>query len=53
MAQPQAKPHVGPNEYLLWEAEQTERREYLQGEVFAMAGGEDRHASAAAPTWPM
>ena len=30
-------------EYLAWEAGQLERHEYLDGEVFAMAGAEDRH----------
>lgn len=47
MALPQPQPSFSPDDYLLWEAEQTERHEYVQGEVFAMAGGEDRHASAA------
>lgn len=30
-------------EYLDWEARQTQRHEYLAGEVYAMAGAEDRH----------
>jgi Uma2 family endonuclease len=30
-------------DYLLWEAEQTEKHEYLNGEVFAMAGAADGH----------
>lgn len=34
-------------DYLTWEAAQTERHEYLNGEVFAMAGAEDRHVTAA------
>lgn len=46
MALPQPTPTFGPDDYLAWEASQTERHEYVQGEVFAMAGGEDRHASA-------
>ena len=31
--------------YLAWEREQTERHEYLHGEVFAMSGGSPRHAA--------
>jgi len=31
--------------YLAWEAAQNERHEYLDGEVFAMAGAEDRHVT--------
>jgi Uma2 family endonuclease len=30
-------------DYLAWEAEQPVRHEFLDGEVFAMAGAEDRH----------
>ena len=33
-------------EYFAWEAEQTERHDYYQGEVFAMAGGSDAHNTA-------
>ncbi|MDB5930623.1 MAG: hypothetical protein JWR60_2330 [Polaromonas sp.] len=32
-------------DYLAWEAAQPERHEYLGGEVFAMAGAEDRHVT--------
>jgi len=32
-------------DYLAWEAEQVERHEFLDGEVFAMAGAEDRHVT--------
>jgi Uma2 family endonuclease len=32
-------------EYLAWEAAQAERHEFLSGEVFAMAGAEDRHVT--------
>ena len=32
-------------EYLTWEAGQGERHEYIDGEVFAMAGAEDRHVT--------
>jgi Uma2 family endonuclease len=33
------------DEYLAWEREQPERHEYLDGEVFSMAGGSPRHAA--------
>ena len=32
-------------EYLLWEADQPERHEFIDGETFAMAGAEDRHVT--------
>ena len=32
-------------DYLAWEAEQLERHDFLDGEVFAMAGAEDRHVT--------
>jgi Uma2 family endonuclease len=32
-----------PDEFLAWEAGQTERHDFVDGEVFAMAGAEDRH----------
>lgn len=32
-------------DYLAWEPEQLDRHEYLDGEVFAMAGAEDRHVT--------
>lgn len=34
-------------EYLAWEETQEQRHEYLHGEVFAMAGAEDRHVTVA------
>ena len=34
-------------DYLAWEAAQPERHEYINGEVFAMAGAEDRHVTVA------
>lgn len=46
MGLPLEKPGFTAEDYLAWEAEQTQRHEYVRGEVFAMAGGEDRHASA-------
>ena len=46
MALPQVKlPAFSGEDYLVWEAQQTERSEYVRGEVFAMAGGEDRHST--------
>ncbi|XAH25803.1 Uma2 family endonuclease [Xylophilus sp. GW821-FHT01B05] len=47
MAHPVPKKPFSPADYLSWEAEQPERHEYLDGEVFAMAGAEDRHVTAA------
>ena len=32
-------------EYLAWEAAQTDRHEFVEGEIFAMAGAEDRHVT--------
>ena len=32
-------------DYLVWEASQPERHEFVDGEVFAMAGAEDRHVT--------
>lgn len=32
-------------EYLVWEAVQSERHEFVNGEVFAMSGAEDRHVT--------
>lgn len=34
-------------EYLAWEADQPARHEFLDGEVWAMAGAEDRHLTLA------
>lgn len=34
-------------DYLAWENAQVDRHEYLDGEVFAMAGAEDRHVTVA------
>ncbi len=33
------------DEFLAWEATQTERHDFVNGEVFAMAGAEDRHVT--------
>ncbi|MGB0561378.1 MAG: Uma2 family endonuclease [Spirulinaceae cyanobacterium] len=40
-------PHLTPQGYLEWEAEQPLRYEYFDGEVFAMAGGTIPHADIA------
>jgi len=37
---------MSPQEYLGWEITQTDKHEYIRGEIFAMAGGEDRHQTA-------
>ena len=39
-------PTFSAAEYLLWEATQTDRHEFIDGEVSAMAGAEDRHVTA-------
>lgn len=45
MALPQPKTPFSADDFLAWDASQTERHEFVDGEVFAMVGGEDRHAS--------
>lgn len=45
MALPQPEMPFSADDFLVWDATQTTRHEYVRGEVFAMAGGEDRHAS--------
>jgi len=45
MGQSALKPAMTADEYLAWEAEQPERHDFLNGEVFAMAGAEDRHVT--------
>ena len=35
------------SDYLAWEAAQAERHEFIDGEVFGMAGAEDRHVTVA------
>ncbi|KQW44658.1 MULTISPECIES: Uma2 family endonuclease [unclassified Roseateles] len=47
MGQPVLKSGFSADDYLAWEAAQTERHEYVHGEVFNMAGAEDRHVTAA------
>jgi Uma2 family endonuclease len=43
MANPALKPRFSPEEYLIWEAMQVEKHEYVDGEVFAMAGAGEGH----------
>jgi len=45
MASSILKTKFSPEEYLVWEAAQEQRHEYICGEVFAMAGAEDRHVT--------
>ena len=45
MAKPALKPRFSPEEYLAWEAEQVEKHEYVDGEVFAMAGAGEGHVT--------
>lgn len=45
MVNPALKPHFSPEEYLAWEAEQVEKHEYVDGEVFAMAGAGEGHVT--------
>jgi Uma2 family endonuclease len=47
MGLPLTRKHFTPEEYLAWEVLQPDKHEYVGGEVFAMAGGEDRHATVA------
>jgi Uma2 family endonuclease len=47
MGQAAHKPVMTAANYLAWEAEQTERHEFVGGETFAMAGAEDRHVTVA------
>lgn len=47
MGQPAHQPAMSAADYLAWEAEQTERHEFVGGETFALAGAEDRHVTVA------
>ena len=45
MGQAVTKTVMTAADYLAWEAGQTERHEFVDGETFAMAGAEDRHVT--------
>ncbi len=45
MGQALAKPRMTAQEFLAWDETQTIKHEFLRGEVFAMTGVLDRHAS--------
>ncbi|MDP2432240.1 MAG: Uma2 family endonuclease [Pseudomonadota bacterium] len=47
MGMPEAAPRFSIDDYMAWEAEQAERHEYLNGEVFAMTGARDAHNTIA------
>ena len=47
MGQAAKIPFMSAADYLDWEPAQLDRHEYLDGEVFAMAGAEDRHVTVA------
>ena len=46
MAYAQRQPVMTPEEFLAWEATQQEKHDFVDGEVFAMAGAERRHIVA-------
>jgi Uma2 family endonuclease len=45
MGLPVRSAQMTADEYLRWEATQKERHDFVNGEVFAMAGAEDRHVT--------
>lgn len=47
MGQAAQKSFFSAADYLAWEPAQLDRHEYIDGEVFAMAGAEDRHVTVA------
>jgi Uma2 family endonuclease len=47
MGQAAHNPVFSAEDYLTWEPTQLDRHEFLDGEVFAMAGAEDRHVTVA------
>lgn len=47
MGLPARQSGFSAEDYLAWEADQKQRHEFLDGEVFAMAGAEDRHVTVA------
>ena len=46
MGHPALKPRMTPEDYLEWEATQLERHDFVDGEVYAMAGADERHVTA-------
>ena len=47
MAHPARRQTMSAQDFLAWEAGQAQRHEFIGGEVFAMAGAEDRHGTVA------
>jgi Uma2 family endonuclease len=47
MGHPLPSPEFRIDDFIAWEAEQSERHEYLDGEVFAMTGARDGHNTIA------
>ena len=47
MANPARRQTMSAQDFLAWEAGQPQRHEFVVGEVFAMAGAEDRHVTVA------
>ena len=47
MGQAAEKPALSAEEFLAWENAQCDRHEFVNGEVFAMAGADDRHVTVA------
>ncbi len=47
MGRPAHEATFSADDYVAWESTQLDRHEYLDGEVFAMAGAEDRHVTVA------
>jgi Uma2 family endonuclease len=45
MGLPALRPRMTGEEFLAWDATQTERHDFVDGEVYAMAGAEDRHVT--------
>lgn len=41
------RPRLSAEDFLAWDAQQPFKHEYVQGEVFAMAGAEERHVTTA------
>jgi Uma2 family endonuclease len=47
MGQAAAKPKMSAEDFLAWDVHETLRHEFVRGEVFLMAGGEDSNATTA------